>query len=104
MNTVDTYNGILAAEANGFHLNEEISRKILLDSLIDENSQNGTSSCSFNSMMKSKDEITDADREWADTHICFVDNNKVDKDYLNRLAKEYVEAQKKNPDIPYGGF
>lgn len=103
MNTVDTYNGILAAEKNGFKLDEEISRKILLDSLIDENSQNGTSSCSFNSMMKREDEITEEDREWAQTHICVTDGG-VDETYLKRLAKKYDEAKKKNPDIPYGGW
>ena len=104
MDAFTAYNGILAAEKNGFKLDEEISRKILLDSLIDENSQNGTSSGSFNSMMKHEDEITDEDREWAETHICVIVSNEVDKDYLNRLAKKYVEAKKKNSDIPYGGF
>ena len=103
MNTVDTYNGILAAEKNGFKLDEEISRKILLDSLIDENSQNGTSSGSFNSMMKREDEITEEDRKWAQTHICITDGG-VDEAYLKRLAKKYDEARKKNPDVPYGGF
>ena len=104
MNTVDTYNGILAAEKNGFKLDEEISRKILLDSLIDENSQNGTSSSSFNSMLKREDEITDKDREWAETHICVVDNKEIDWNYLNFLTKKYIEAKKKNPDISFGGF
>lgn len=103
MNAADTYNGILAAERNGFKLDEEISRKILLDSLTDKNPQNGTSSDSFNSMMKHEDEITEEDREWARTHIC-ITGGGVDKSYLKRLAKKYDEAKKKNPDIPYGGF
>ena len=104
MNTVDTYNGILAAEKNGFKLDEEISRKILLDSLIDENSQNGTSSSSFNSMMKREDEITEEDRKWARVHICITGDCGIDTAYLERLAKKYDEAKKKNPDVPYGGF
>ena len=104
MDAITAYEGIIAAEKNGFKLDEEISRKILLDSLIDKNPQNGTSSGSFNSMMKREDEITDADREWAETHICVVEKKKTDKNYLKYLAKKYDEAKKKNPDVPYGGF
>ena len=104
MDAITAYEGILAAEKNGFKLDEEIFRKILLDSLIDENPQNGTSSGSFNSIMKHEDEITDADKEWAETHICVVDSNEVDKDYLNRLLERYAEAKKKNPDLLYDGW
>ena len=100
MDTIAAYEGILAAEKNGFKLDEEISRKILLDSLLDKNPQNGISSGSFNSMMKREDEITDADREWAETHICIVDNKEIDWNYLNFLTKKCDEARKKNPDIP----
>ena len=104
MNAIDTYDGILAAENNGFKLNEEICRKVLLDSLIGKNPQNGTAVGSFNSMMKREDEITDEDREWAREHICVTGDCGVDTAYLERLAKKCDEAKKKNPDVPYGGF
>ena len=103
MDAFTAYNGILAAEKNGFKLDEEISKKILLDSLTDKNPQNGTSSGSFNSMMKREDEITKEDREWMRTHVIVIDRS-VDEAYLELLAKKYDEAKKKNPDIPYGGF
>lgn len=99
MDTITAYEGILAAEANGFNLNEEVANDILRESI-----KNNAHNVLVSPMMKSEDEITDADREWAETHICVVDNNEIDKDYLNYLAKKYVEANKKNPDIPYGGF
>ena len=99
MDAFTAYNGHLAAEANGFHLNEEIVKDVFLESL-----KNTARSEMLTPLMKNKDEITDEDREWAETHICVIVSNEVDKDYLNRLAKEYVEAKKKNSDIPYGGF
>ena len=99
MDAFTAYDGRLAAEANGFHLNEEIVKDVFLESL-----KNTARSEMLAPLMKSKDEITDEDREWAETHICVVDNNEIDMDYLNYLAKKYAEAKKKNPDIPYGGF
>lgn len=99
MDAITAYEGILAAEANGFHLNEEIANDVLKESI-----KNNARNVLISPMMKSEDEITDADREWAETHICIVDDNEVDKDYLNRLSERYVEAKKKNSDIPYGGW
>ena len=100
MDTFTAYEGHLAAEANGFHLNEEIVKDVFLESL-----ENTARSEMLAPLMKSKDEITDADREWTRTHIIFVDPpDSVDTDYLDRLAKEYAEAKKNNPDLPYGGW
>lgn len=99
MDAFTAYDGHLTAEANGFHLNEEIVKDVFLESL-----KNTARSEMLAPLMKSKDEITDEDREWAETHICIVDDNEVDKDYLNRLLERYAEAKKKNPDIPYGGW
>lgn len=100
MDTFTAYDGHLAAEANGFHLNEEIVKDVFLESL-----KNTARSEMLAPLMKSKDEITDADREWVKTHVVHVDNkHSVDTDYLDRLAKEYAEAKEKNPDIPYGGW
>lgn len=105
MDAITTYKGILAAEANGFHLNEEIANDVLRESLFaGGGAARGSRSGALSPLMKSEDEITDADREWAETHICVVDNKKIDMDYLNYLAKKYAEAKKKNPDIPFGGF
>ena len=97
MDAFTAYDGHLAAEANGFRLDEEIVKDVFLESL-----KNTARSEMLAPLMKSEDEITDADREWAKTHICVVDNNEVDMDYLNYLAKKYAEAKKKNPDVPYG--
>lgn len=99
MDAFTAYDGHLAAEANGFRLDEEIVKDVFLESL-----KNTAHSEMLAPLMKSKDEITDADREWAETHICVVDNKEIDIDYLNYLAKKYDEARKKNPDIPFGGF
>ena len=99
MNAITAYEGILAAEANGFHLNEEIANNVLKESI-----KNNARNVLISPMMKSEDEITDEDREWAETHICVIVSNEVDEDYLNRLLEKYAEAKKKNPDLPYGGF
>ena len=70
-----------------------------------ESIKNNARNVLLSPILKSEDEITDADREWARTHIVSVDNKRnVDTDYLDRLAKKYAKAKKKNPDIPYGGF
>ena len=98
MDSFTAYDGHLAAEANGFRLDEEIVKDVFLESL-----KNTARSEMLAPLMKSKDEITDADREWAETHICITDGG-VDEAYLKRLAKKYDEAKKKNPGIPYGGF
>ena len=81
MDAFTAYEGILAAEANGFHLNEEVANDVLRESI-----KNNACNVLVSPMMKSEDEITDADKEWAETHICAVDNNEVDKDYLNYLG------------------
>jgi len=99
MDTFTAYEGHLVAEANGFHLNEEIVKDVFLESL-----KNTARSEMLAPLMKSEDEITDADREWAETHICIVDNNEIDNDYIDRLLKRYAEAKKNNPDLPYGGW
>lgn len=99
MDAFTAYEGILAAEANGFHLNEEIANDVLRESI-----KNNAHNVLVSPMMKSEDEITDADREWAETHICVVDNKEIDWNYLNFLTKKCIEAKKKNPDIPFGGF
>ena len=98
MDAITAYEGILAAEANGFHLNEEIVKDVFLESL-----KNTARSEMLAPLMKREDEITEEDRKWAQTHICITDGG-VDEAYLKRLAKKYDEAKKKNPDVPYGGF